>query len=78
MLQRWRASPDASLKYQFHLMMILLFSLTTSFCLFLDKYKHASGDARYLGESIGCIAISAMPFPVSKSPTGIDVASPAP
>jgi len=29
--------------------MILLFSLTTSFCLFLDRYKHASGDARYLG-----------------------------
>ena len=32
----------------------LLFSLTTSFCLFLVRYKHASGDARYLG----CININ--------------------
>ena len=45
---RWRASPDACQKHQFRLMMILLFSLTTSFCLFLVRYKHASGDARYL------------------------------
>ena len=53
MLQRWRASPDASLKYQFHLMMILLFSLTTSFCLFLVRYKHTLGNARYLGACHG-------------------------
>ena len=33
-------------------MMILLFSFTTSVYLFLDRYKHASGDARYLGVSI--------------------------
>ena len=47
---RWRAFPNARLKYQFYLMIILLFSLTTSFCLFLVRYKHASGDARYLGK----------------------------
>ena len=26
-----------------------MFLLITSFCLFLVRYKHASGDARYLG-----------------------------
>ena len=54
---RWRASLDACQKHQFRLMMILLFSLTTSFCLFLDRYKHASGDARYLGRDIWVIII---------------------
>ena len=46
---RWRAFPNAAQNIPFILFRSSLFLLITSFCLFLVRYKHASGDARYLG-----------------------------
>ena len=48
---RWRASPDTCLKHQFRFIQIFTFLLTTSVCLFLERYKYAPGDVRYLREN---------------------------